>query len=323
MYTKGMRSIPLNLLTLYADIQQRLAALDTYPASIARKKIKGRYHLYAIVKDGAKQRQHYLGPADSADVSAQAERHKRAWKQRAELKQSVQALRRAGIAGPDIVMGRLFECFTHAGLFEHGAVLVGTAAYLLYPCIVGSYLSMAAGRTEDADLAAARLSLKRDTVTEPLLTILRRADASYEPSFSRISKLPIRFVSQQGFIVELLTTKGRSDAPLEIPKLGCAAHALPYLEYLIENPIPAVALYGPGIPVMIPEPARYAVHKLILHQIRQDHVKRVKDLMQAKELIAILRQQNPDALQDAIDNAEIRGRNWKSLIRNGLKIIER
>ena len=95
-----------------------------------------------------------------------------------------------------------------------------------------------------------------------------------------------------------------------------------YLEFLIEDPVPAVALYGSGVPVTVPQPSRYAVHKLIVAQVRSEaSTKRAKDLVQAKELIEALRATDPYSIKDALTDARARGRKWKTYIAASLREI--
>ncbi len=53
--------------------------------------------------------------------------------------------------------------------------------------------------------------------------------------------------------------------PVPMPALGgAAAIPLRFLDYLIHEPIRAVLLHGAGVPVLVPSPERYAIHKLIV-----------------------------------------------------------
>jgi hypothetical protein len=92
-----MRPIPLNLLSLYADIAQRRKLQDIPAGSISRKQIAGRQNLYAVTKIGKERQQIYLGLADTTEAQEKAAAHRRAARIRAELKKSVLALKRAGI----------------------------------------------------------------------------------------------------------------------------------------------------------------------------------------------------------------------------------
>lgn len=216
-----------------------------------------------------------------------------------------------------IEVGRLLRAIQSAKLFEAGFVLVGTMAYQLYPPIVGAFLSASASRTQDADFAVSRFALPRFAGKGDIQAILRNADPSFEPRWHRDDKLPRAFISTRGLLVELLMTMGRSESPVEIKALNCAAQPLRYMEYLIQDPIEVVALHGNGVRVSLPQPARYAVHKMIVHALRSGP-KSHKDLLQARELIEILRARDPAALEEAIEDAEKRGRTSRTLVRNGL-----
>lgn len=84
---------------------------------------------------------------------------------------------------------------------------------------------------------------------------------------------------------------------------------LQHIAWLIADPVPTVALWGAGVPVAIPQPARYAVQKLILAQKRDpgSRLKRSKDLAQAKALIEALLRHDPFALEDTIATARAQG----------------
>ena len=317
-----MKPIALNLLTLYADLAQSMP--DGVPAgTISRRLEGGRRRLYATIRDGVIKRQVYLGGVGDPAAEAKAEAHRRAAGDARNRRKIVSILKRSGIPAPDLETGRLLEVLANAGLFERAAVLIGTVAFQLYPLVVGAILPGGAGMTQDADLAVTRLAVPHLGAGVHLDEILRRADPSYVAIMKREDKLPKEFRSSRGFAVELLTTRGRVHAHLQIKELGCAAVPIRFMEYLIEDTIEVVALYGRGVKVRVPDPARYAVHKLIIGQQRRGKsTKADKDFWQARELIGVLRLRNPDALDDAISDAEERGRTWKALVRNGLKLIE-
>jgi hypothetical protein len=93
---------------------------------------------------------------------------------------------------------------------------------------------------------------------------------------------------------------------------------------LIAEPVAAIALYGSGVAVSVPQPARFAVHKLVLAQERRqnERPKRQKDLLQAGALIEALRESDPNALSDAFDSARGQGGRWSSRIGRSLAELE-
>lgn len=107
-----------------------------------------------------------------------------------------------------------------------------------------------------------------------------------------------------------------------MPALGVNAQALNYLNFLIAEPIPAVALYRSGVLVQIPRPERFAIHKLIVADRRKagpDQAKARKDRGQAAFLIRILSEDRPDDLREAYQDALSRGPRWRARIEASLK----
>jgi hypothetical protein len=314
-----MQTLPLNLLTLYADLRQSVLSEKRAPASISRRMENGKRRLYASIKEGASRRQVYIGTEGDPRAEAEAAACRRAAEAARLRRKTVSVLKRAGVPAPEAYAGRVLETLAGAGLFESGVVLVGTLAFQLYAPIIGARLSSSALITNDADLAIARLAAPRLAPPLDLGGVLRRADPSFEPEFQAEDRLPKEFRSARGFSIDVVTTKGRSGRPLQIRSLGSAATPLSYLDYLIEDPIDVVALYGAGFRVRAPDPARYAVHKLIVAQERRrGDPKSIKDLTQARELIAALDARDPDVIGDAAEAAMSRGPRWRSRVEKEL-----
>jgi hypothetical protein len=72
------------------------------------------------------------------------------------------------------------------------------------------------------------------------------------------------------------------------------------MEYLIENPLPAVILHGSGVLARVPQPARYAVHKLIVAQKRPINCEASQRPWAGQEIIAALQVVTPDEIDDAL-----------------------
>jgi hypothetical protein len=318
----SMRMIPLNLLTLYADLAQRVSAVDVPAASITRRMVGGQRRIYATFPGGVRK-QVYLGTAGDPKAEARAIAHIRAADDARANRKTVTTLKRAGVPAPDLYTGRILAALAQGALFERGVVLVGTAAFQLYPCVVGAYLSSAI-MTQDVDLSIARLAVPGMIGSEPLEVILRRADSTFEGIMSRTDKLPKKFRSAKAkFEVDIVTTPGRSPEPVLLSALGCSAEPLAFMDYLIEDAMSVVALYGAGVLVRVPMPERFAVHKLIVSQMRPSRsVKRVKDVEQARQLIAALRSRDPESIENEIEEARARGPTWRKRIDTALKTID-
>ena len=126
--------------------------------------------------------------------------------------------------------------------------------------------------------------------------------------------------------MDILTKFGRGrKSPIQIEGLTCSAQALSFMEYLAEDSMDAVALYGAGVAVRVPPPLRYAIHKLLVAQERRGNfsIKRNKDLMQAGDLFDIFLETDSDALEDALEAARRRGPAWKKHINSSLRELGR
>jgi hypothetical protein len=321
---------PLTILTAYADLAQQVETAGE-EASVDETEIKGIRYLRLRHGVGATRVIEHLGRADDQAVTARAEAAKAEMRRRDERRKLVSLLKRA-MPGPTSELGKVLDAMAFAGLFRAGAVLVGTAAYQCYPPLLGQGLPSSAMMTQDADLATADLALAADGGTEQgrsMEAILKWAD----PSFTGVMQLdpralPSRFRAANGFLVDLIAPQRRrtDPNPLPLPKLRAGAVPLQYLDWLIAEPVPAVALHGAGVPVLVPQPARFAVHKLILAQKRDagSTIKRGKDLVQAKALIGALEVQAPYDLADALREAMAKGRSgWAEPICRSLSEIGR
>ena len=121
-----MRPIPLNMMTLYADLMQNVGGLAVPPGSLATKTIKKRKYLYVTTRDGSARVERYLGGADDPKVIEQAEEIKRASEQAKALRNTVTLLKQSRVPAPTLVQGRILEVLANAGLFKRGVTVVGT-----------------------------------------------------------------------------------------------------------------------------------------------------------------------------------------------------
>ena len=135
-----MKQVPLNLLTLYADLMQRSQTEGLPAATISRRLEQGKRRLYDDIRSGGKREQHYLGTVGDPDAENKANAYRRAADHARDKRKIVSTLKAAGIPAPPLVAGRLLEALSASGLFDCGMMLVGTVAFQTYPCLVGGYL---------------------------------------------------------------------------------------------------------------------------------------------------------------------------------------
>jgi hypothetical protein len=88
-----------------------------------------------------------------------------------------------------------------------------------------------------------------------------------------------------------------------VPELKAHATALPYLKYLLTEHQTSVLLAREGCcAVRVPLPERFAVHKLVVSQLRTGRAaKSTKDIEQASVLCAALANLHPGAIEDAVE----------------------
>lgn len=320
----ALRPIPLNLVTLYADLTQNVQRTTLDYGSVVTRMRRGRAYVYVVSKDGSQRPDRYIGPADDPAVAEEADRFRHAARQAKALRTTVSALKRSRIPSPSLKLGKVIEVIANAGLFEQGVILIGTAAFQTYSCTLGYYLPGAAVMTNDADLLVA--SFVSSGEKQDMETILKRADPSFRAQMTNDDRLPRLFKSSDNFSVDILTKFGRGrKSPIQLDDLGCAAEALSFMEYLAADPMEAVVLYGAGVLARVPSPLRYAIHKLLIAQERRGKfsIKRTKDLMQAKDLIDIYLETDRASLLDALDEARDRGKPWRGNINASLRELGR
>ena len=213
-------------------------------------------------------------------------------------------------------------------------VLIGTVAYQCYSAVLSRRLDATAMQKGDADFAQFhQISVAiRDSMPR-MLSVLRRVDPSFRevPSQARGRDIA-KFVSRDNFKVEFLTPNQGSDdqegKPVPMPALGgAAAFPLRFLDYLIFEPIRAVLLHGAGVPVLIPAPERYAVHKLIVASRRHlggdAAAKSPKDRLQALSIIeAMIANRQHAELASAFTEAWGRGEHWRDAIRTSVATFD-
>jgi len=127
--------------------------------------------------------------------------------------------------------------------------------------------------------------------------------------------------------VDLLTpgTADRPD-PVSIPRFRAAAAPIEHLSLLIDDAQPAAAIHAKGaILVVVPTPARLALHKLWVSQTRSvtQHTKSGKDLHQAALLLEVLAEDRPDDLDAAASAVAKRGPSVSSKVLRALALAEK
>ncbi len=320
--------------TLYSELVQRCLdesfasefSLDGRFVAVPVKEKK--YWYFDTPKPGGGgQSRRYVGPADDPEITKRVEAFKDIKANLKGRQRLVATLtRQAHLPRPLLKVGQVTDELAKAGLFRLRGVLVGTAAYQCYSAVLGRRLEANAMQTGDADFAQFHdVSVAIGNSLPPILDVLRKVDPTFRDIPSQIDgRLSTRFASRDDFKVEFLTPNRGSDdhggRPVQMPALGGASAApLRFLDYLIYQPMRAVMLHGAGVPVLVPSPERYAVHKLIVASRRVDRDKAAKDRLQARSIFEamIANRQHAD-LATAFAEAWDRGEHWRIEIRKSI-----
>lgn len=306
--------------TAYADLLASLldGQASELRGSIERKERNGRVYIYDRFRAGTKIISKYIGEGtpelEARLVVAEALRGQ-SEARRATQTRLARLLRAEGYQGLDTATGSLVTALSRIGVFRLGGTIIGTIAFRFYEGELGARPGTALlAQTGDLDIASfERLSLALGTVTESVDHVLGGLSFAALPSLDNRRVWRWKDASTET-LVEFLTPAFGDEGIRDLPALGVSAQALHYLNFLIADPIKAVALYRSGVLVQIPRPERYAVHKLIVATRRQagiDSLKARKDRAQAAFLIEVLAQDRPDELAEAYAEARDNGPRWR------------
>lgn len=302
--------------TLYAElleqalVNERVAGLEgEFPGGPVSKVVRGRRYLYWQIRKGDQASQRYLGP-DTAELRQALERlderRRETAGQRASLDRLASMLIHGGAPREESRVAAVLRLLADLGLFRRGAVLAGTQAFRAYSNLLSVRLPSAALRTQDIDVAHS-VDVALAAACEPVMHV--------EAALAKLGMLPVPgldprrpstsfYMRGQELRVDFLTPgrRGTEESPVLVPGLGLSAWPLPFLDYLIEEPVPAVILDSSPIMVRVPRPGRFVLHKLWTASTRPaaEHAKAVKDRLQAQSLLSVLASDRPDDLSEAM-----------------------
>ena len=321
--------LPAETQSLYAELLERLLAesarrgVGKAPGTFTTKTVKGEaYAYFQYSEPGGKVRQLYLGRAGPAlaRLVARFKSEKPEFeKERAGLERLCAQARAGGGWSMGVRAARVLKAFADAGVFEAGAVLVGTHAFGVIGNLLGMRLTGASLRTDDLDLAAVSLlaASGSDADAEGALERLQMGFLPVPGLDSRHASTSFK-VRGESLRVDFLTP-GKAGAPVALPRLKTSAQPLPFMDYLIENPEKAAVLDAGGFLVSVPFPARFALHKVLIAPERpvSQESKAGKDLAQAAQLLEALAEARPGDLRLAHD--ALRARGWLPRLARGAK----
>ncbi len=217
----------------------------------------------------------------------------------------------------------VLAAFFDHGLFSAGLTLVGSHAYGALLNELG--LLAPAYRTQDIDVARGAPLALAHAGPLALAQVLEDTGMRFVPVPGLPSQRPsasFKLPGAEALAVDLLVPGKRAGEILAVADLHTHAQTVPHLDFLLKEPIDAVVL-SPNqvIPVKLPSPERFTLHKLFSSQSRRtDRDKARKDLEQAAVLAVAAEEESPGALLDAFRGFPAAG---KSLLRRGARAAAR
>ena len=264
----------------------------------------------------------YLGKADDLDTAAKVGDLRAQIEGANAVISQVRLLARSGFVTVDRkAYGTLASLHNH-GLFRAGALVIGSHAYGALLNALG--VKAVAYSTEDVDIAR-REKLALPGVP-PFLEMLRATGIKFFEVPQLDCRTPSTSFAEPGgsrLRVDLLVPASNDTYPtVPVPELRAHAKGLPYLGYLLgaSQEVPILSPHG-AVMARVPVPERYAVHKLIVSQLRaKTSGKPEKDLRQAATLTEALVERFPGAIEDALAAVP---KSAARHIKNGVKALER
>lgn len=333
---RTFQRLPVAMQTVYAELAERAwtgSFRDIMDAGGTphRHSAKGRDYWYwhPATRNGHRPSAKYLGP-DTPEIRRRIEARLELAEARKDRTGMVRALRAGGMPAPDGLSGKVIAALADAGAFRFRAVVVGSLAFQCYLPMLGFRAPGTAARTVDVDNGQFRaISIAVGDQIEPdLLSVLKKVDPAFEavPSPfhpSRTLRYAIRGGNEERFVVDVLAPMlgPTPDRPVHLPALKGDAQPLRFLDFLLYHEIEALVLHGTGIPVKVPAPERFAVHKLLVAARRRpDSTGRIRarrDLEQAALLVRVLASDRPEELREAWEEMRQRGPSWREAADRG------
>ena len=292
-----IKELSPSLFLLYAQLLDQISsptpAIDD--VSYKRNEVAGKFYWIRRVKIGSTIMELSLG-RETDELLAVIEQEKKLMKEveresktREDL---VGMLVVGGVNTIDPLSGRVLALLEGAGVFAAGGVLVGSHAFNVYGNMLGYKFPFETSQTADID---SPISIGDTKETTDLRTAIMESGLGFLeiPAIDRKTPSTSYMVRDSEIKVDLLTpliSGPDTSKPIYMQSLKSYAYPLRFLNYVIKDPIDAVVVSGRGVLVNIPQPARYAVHKLVLSNRRsiRMQVKANKDLSQAACLLEIL-----------------------------------
>jgi hypothetical protein len=315
-----------------AATTEHVRSIATLSGSFSKRTIQGKtYWYYRHTAVDGHERQLFIGP-DSPVIRDLVEKKRSASSQRG-VRQLAKAAAIYGCTPTASAHLKVIRRLADYGFFHAGGVAIGSHAFIAYANMLGVHWGGdASAMTMDVDFAHAGRNF----------SVALQADVRINTS-SAIESLQMGFVPLSGgldkgggtwvnpndpdFTLDVVTPKtDESGAPFLHEQLGVSVQPLRFMEYSLEDVQQTVLFDASGsVLINVPNPARYALHKLIIYGERSGlhRAKAGKDLLQSALLLHILRDQRPFDVEEAWVDLMKRGKGWRGRANAGLEALQR
>lgn len=329
------QTLPTSAQVAYADLLTSLIAAP-FPGkgiSYFTRRVKGKKYWYLQYTIGASKRSHYIGP-DNEQNAEQINQAKQLLENdipdQKDRQRLVSTGLAAGLKAPSITEGRVMQALVQSGLFEAGSVLVGSHAFITIGNMLGVNWTSDAGRTEDIDIAQGNLIVVATPNDEiNLIEKLRDADRGFFPVPALNRKEPSTSfkIRNQKLSVSLLSPEigKHKKGAVFIPGLNVATEPVRFLDYIIDDSQLAAIPIGAGLLIRVPNPARFALHKLVVSQRRPAAMaaKSRKDILQANLVLDVLKDLRPGDVIVAAEAAHEMGSKFIQQLKRSSKLLDK
>jgi hypothetical protein len=272
------------------------------PGTLKQRTQSGnRYWVREYIRVDGKKSDDYIGRVGTVDAAA-IEKLKREIELARALASGSANLRLFGYQRIERKPAAVLEVLFNRGLIRAGLVLVGSHAYGALLNELG--INAPGYKTQDIDVARAQpLSIALAEGFD-FQALLNETGLTFVPVPGMPSDRPsasFKLPGAETLAVDLLVPGRKTGEVIPVRELRTYVQAIALLDFLIADDVQAVAL-SPNqvIPVRIPSPERFALHKLFSSQSRRsDRDKIRKDLHQAAVLAAAVEEETPGRLRDA------------------------
>jgi len=331
----SMKYLSESTALLYSELLQQCAS-SSLPLdrgiSFVSKKINEKKHWYLQLVVGSAKSQHYIGP-DTKEIQQKIASEKALIANKKpeadQRKKLVAMLVSGGAYTISASEARVFEVLVRAGVFLANGTIVGSQAFATYGNILGVQWDLVSSRTSDVDIANdynLKLGINAEKADVKQALINAQMGFFEVPALNPKSPSTQFKIRGQQLMVDILTPmRGEtSSKPIKLKSLNTYATPIRFIDYLLEDTIPAVIVAKSGFLVSVPNPARYALHKLVVSQRRlvSEQNKANKDIQQANQIIEVLLEDRPGDLIVAYEATKKMPEKFILQMKKGIKKLD-